>query len=353
MYRNFDDDGAEEQRHNGYQRLANGLGWFSIGLGLAEVAAPGFVADLVGISDDGRTKNVIRSPLYGMRELAAGAGILTQAQPSAWLWGRVAGDVFDLGTLAIAMSSDRNDRTKVGVGMAAVAGVMVLDVLCARKLSQSTPSISEFFTGAETAHTHAVRSVIINKSADELYGFWHDFENLPKFMKHLESVRSTGAGRTHWTTRGPAGRTLQWEAEVTDDQPNKRIAWRSVQGSQVPNRGSVTFEQAPGGQGTIVKVELSYSPPGGSAAAAMAKMMGKDAGQMVGDALRGFKQIMETGEIVHSDASIHRTMHPARPPAEGESTLTLTPGEPAPDAGARTASTAEPWNVETTEREYA
>src|SRR3954453_12298862 len=97
---------------NGKQeRLANGLGWFSVGLGLAEIAAPGKVAELIGIRDEDRTRSLLR--FYGMREVAAGLGILTQSQPTGWMWGRVAGDMLDLATLASAMNSDVNDKSRV------------------------------------------------------------------------------------------------------------------------------------------------------------------------------------------------------------------------------------------------
>lgn len=94
---------------------------FSIGLGLTQVLAPGTIADLIGISDDDPNRNMLRSPLYGMRELAAGAGILTQSNPARWLWGRVAGDLMDLGSLAAACKSDHNDKgqtyLRYGVGI--------------------------------------------------------------------------------------------------------------------------------------------------------------------------------------------------------------------------------------------
>jgi hypothetical protein len=126
-----------------YDRLATGLGWFSIALGAAQVAASGAVAKIAGIANDSGNRRLLRSPLYGMRELAAGAGILTRTQPAPWLWSRVAGDVVDLGTLAAALRSCRNDRTRVALAMGAVAGVTALDILCARHLSRRSASYSE------------------------------------------------------------------------------------------------------------------------------------------------------------------------------------------------------------------
>ena len=95
-------------------RLANGLGWFSIGLGLAEVVTPGTVANLIGVQDDDKNRSLLR--FYGMRELAAGVGILSQPQAPGWVWSRVAGDLMDLATLARAMRSDRSEETRGGGG---------------------------------------------------------------------------------------------------------------------------------------------------------------------------------------------------------------------------------------------
>src|SRR6266508_6908345 len=105
---------------------------------------------------------------------------------------------------------------------------------------------------------HVEHSVTIDRPAEELYRFWRDFENLPRFMKHLESVRATGDRSSHWAAKAPAGRTVEWDAEITDDRPNELIAWRSLEGSDVDSVGTVRLERAPGGRGTIVRVEMRY-----------------------------------------------------------------------------------------------
>jgi len=159
------------------------------------------------------------------------------------------------------------------------------------------------------------KSLVINHSPEELYRFWHNFENLPRFMYHLESVQPTGDRRSHWVVKGPAGTMVEWDAEITEDRPNELIAWRSLEGSDVNNQGVVRFERAPGNRGTIVRVEIEYNPPGGIIGATIAKLFGKEPGQQVQDDLRRFKQLIETGEVVQSDASIHWAPHPAQPPA--------------------------------------
>lgn len=309
-------NGNQKQRdsqNDNAERLANALGWFSIGLGLAELAAPRAVAQLIGVEDEDRTRNVLRG--YGMREIAAGIGILSRPQPAGWLWGRVAGDILDLSSLGSAMGSSRANRVRVGAATAAVIGVTALDVRCALQLQRGSANGQT----AKTGDVRVTRTIIVNRSAEEVYRFWHDFANLPTFMKHLESVEVTGDNRSHWKATGPGGKTIEWDAEIVDDQANSRIAWRSLEGSDVQNAGSVQFERAPGGRGTLVRVELQYTPPGGVIGATLAKLFGEEPGQQVDDDLRAFKQVLETGEVVKSDASIHRGMHPAQPPAREES----------------------------------
>jgi uncharacterized membrane protein len=303
---------VEQQNGNlpqiGSDRLATGLGWFSIGLGLAEILAPGPMADLIGVEEDSGTRSLMR--FYGVREIVAGVGILSQPQPAAWLWGRVAGDMLDLATLAGAMNSEHNDRKRVAFAGAAVLGVTALDVLCAQQLSRQQTDTEEDRRGLE----RVTRTITVNRSPDEVYRFWRDIENLPRFMSHLESVRVLDDRRSHWVAKGPAGRKFEWDAEIDEDQPGSKISWRSTKESDVYNRGSVRFERAPGGRGAVVRVELEYAPPGGVAGQILAKMTGSEPGQEIAEDLRAFKQIIETGEVVRSDASIHRRMHAAQPP---------------------------------------
>jgi uncharacterized membrane protein len=146
-------------------------------------------------------------------------------------------------------------------------------------------------------------AITVNASPDQVYARWRDFERLPEFMYHLESVRTRGEGRSHWVAKAPGGTTVEWDAEVVDDVPGHRIAWRSVGEPSVQNSGSVRFEPAPAGQGTEVRVEVSYDPPGGAVGSVIAKLFGEEPNQQLADDLRRFKQIVETGEIARSDGS--------------------------------------------------
>ena len=303
------------------ERRARGLGWFSIGLGLAEIAAPRTMARLIGVNDDVETRNTLFA--FGLREITSGIGILSKPRPTGWVWSRVGGDVMDLAFLGKAMASEESNKTRVGAATAAVLGVAVVDFITGQQLSKSGNGSSRIDGGQVTepkrrapSGVHVEQAVTINRPRTEVYGFWHNFENLPRFMAHLESVTVLGERQSRWKARAPAGMTVEWEAETVEDRPNELIAWRSLPNSTVPNSGVVRFRDAPGNRGTEVLVELRYQPPGGKLAALLAKLFGEEPEQQVKGDLRRFKQVMETGEIVHSDASIHRGPHPAQPPED-------------------------------------
>jgi len=141
------------------------------------------------------------------------------------------------------------------------------------------------------------RSTTIDRSPEELYGFWRHFENLPRFMSHLEDVRDLGGGRSHWVAKAPAGTSVEWNAEVYNERENEFIAWRTLEGADVASAGSVHFEPAAGGRGTVVRVVLRYDPPGGRLGAFVARLFGENPDQQIADDLRRFKQLMETGEV--------------------------------------------------------
>ena len=145
------------------------------------------------------------------------------------------------------------------------------------------------------------KTVTIDKSAEELYNYWHNFENLPNFMKHVKSVQVLDMRRSHWVANAPLGQTIEWDADIINDQPNQLIAWASEEGAQVDNSGFVRFSPAPGDRGTEVKVVMEYNVPGGMVTAAIAKLFGEEPEQQIGDELRRFKQLMETGEIATTE----------------------------------------------------
>lgn len=145
------------------------------------------------------------------------------------------------------------------------------------------------------------KTVTINKPADELYRYWHNFEQLPTFMKHLKSVKVIDNKRSHWVANAPLGANVEWDAEIIEDRENEFISWASVEGADVDNSGFVRFKPAPGDRGTEVKVVIEYAPPGGALTAAVAKLFGEEPEQQIGDELRRFKMLMEAGEIATTE----------------------------------------------------
>lgn len=145
--------------------------------------------------------------------------------------------------------------------------------------------------------THVARTVTIARPREELYRFWHDFENLPRFMRHLDRVEVIDGKRSRWTARAPAGASVSWMAEIVDDRENELIAWRSIEPADVESEGSVRFVPAPGGRGTEVHVTLDYKTGAGALGRAVAKAFGEEPEQQIRRDLHRFKQLMEAGEI--------------------------------------------------------
>ncbi|MGE5651367.1 MAG: SRPBCC family protein [Bacillota bacterium] len=290
--RQFSSHAYYEQQHaDGALRtrqVAQALGWLSIGVGVAQLLAPRTVARAIGAP---QSSGMLRA--FGVRELASGIGILSQRRRQTWLWARVAGDAMDLALLGTAARSATSQRRRLALTAAAVTGVAALDVLAGMKYRQQQAAEHR----AQSSMLHVEKSITINRSAEECYRFWHDFENFPSFMKHLDTVQITGENRIHWKARGPAGTHVEWDAELIADEPGQYIAWHSLQGADVDHTGSVRFERAPGGRGTIVRVLLQYRPPGGAAGAWVARLFGEAPEQQIDEDLRRFKWLIETGEV--------------------------------------------------------
>jgi uncharacterized membrane protein len=160
--------------------------------------------------------------------------------------------------------------------------------------SDSTAPNTAVTAGHGTRVEHAVT---VMRPAAEVYRFWRDFENLPRFMTHLIDVDTTTDGKSHWVARGPFGLQVEWDAEVIVDIPGEAIGWKSLDGSDVDTAGSVRFRELPGGRGTEVRVNLKYDPPLGKVGRAVAKLFGEAPEQQIREDMRRFKQILEAGEI--------------------------------------------------------
>ncbi|GAB7025511.1 SRPBCC family protein [Geotalea toluenoxydans] len=168
--------------------------------------------------------------------------------------------------------------------------------------------------GVDTAGTddkglNVEKVLTINRSPQEVYDFWHNFENIPRFMRHLDTVRTTGVRTSHWKAKGPAGVTVEWDAEILEDYPGQRISWQSLGNADIPNEGSVEFMEAPGGRGTELKVNLTYRPPGGAAGKIAARVAHGINSQVIEEDLKRLKQIMETGETATAAYRGSETFH--------------------------------------------
>ena len=286
--------------------LTRGLGWASVALGAPQLTRPAAFARSLGV--DGSPHHRLATAAVGARELVAAAGLLGRPHP-AWLWARVGGDAMDLALLGRALKNhDGRGRHRTVVADAATVVITLTDVYAAiTRTRRRTPMELKSTT------TVAV-------PAEEAYAFWSRLEQLPTFMAHLQDVQVIGQGRSHWRAAAPFGRDVEWDAETTEDVPGRRIAWRSMDGAEIPNSGEVRFEPAPGGRGTEVHVSLTYDLPGGAVGRVVARYFGEEPSQQLDDDLRRFKQAIETGEVIRSDgaprgkqAREEFPQHPARP----------------------------------------
>jgi uncharacterized membrane protein len=139
------------------------------------------------------------------------------------------------------------------------------------------------------------KTVTIQRPAEEVFAFWRNFENLPRVMKHLEKVTVSSPTRSHWVAKAPGGTTVEWDAEIINEKPNELIAWKSLEGAEVENAGSVRFEST--SRGTVLKVSLMYHPPMGKLGGMVARLFQEEPNQQVQEDLIRLKQLMEAGEL--------------------------------------------------------
>jgi uncharacterized membrane protein len=315
-------DHYTETRHSEKDKATEFMGWFSIGLGLGELLAPQAVARAIGIDEE---EHITLLRIYGLREIAAGLGILARPKPTYWMWNRVLGDSIDLASLGKAMQNPENDRTKLTAATIAVLGATAVDVICSVKLTRdqtrrATGHDEGSYEVPQSSEGMARLSAIItvNKPIEEVYAFWKDSRNFPRFMNSLESVQPISERLSHWKIKAPAGMSVEFDAEIATDTPNELIEWRSVDAAHVENTGSVRFRRAVGNRGTEVQLETEFKPKGGPIGARVSRAMSMVPKTNLMNDLRRFKQIIEVGEVTKSDATAVPGMHPARPPKSME-----------------------------------
>ena len=197
---------------------------------------------------------------YGLTRRSK-AGLVVAALGGAMVWRGATGHCMTYEILGISTNGDADDDRQVSVPYGRGIGVK--------------------------------ESVTVKAPPENVYRFWRNFENLPRFISHLESVKVIDDIRSHWVAKGPAGSRVEWDAEIINEIPNELIGWRSVEGSQVRNAGSVHFTNRK--RGTEVKVVLRYDPRAGRIGAAVAKLFGRDPAREVREDLRQLQQLVEIG----------------------------------------------------------
>ena len=313
-----EDRGANGHRANGAgsdtKRMTRALGYFSVGLGLAQVLAPRKVAAAAGIHSGGET--VMR--IVGLREIVSGVGLLTQPNPTTWLWLRVGGDLMDLALLNSVSTSPDVDRERLSAATAAVASVAAADAFAGTRLIAGQgkfPADTSRDVPTVLGDGQVKAAVTVGAPIAEVYAFWEGFANLPRFMQGVATVEAAGDNRLHWTMAGPAGLTVEFDSEIVAAVPNERISWQTVEGSGIEAEGEVRFRPAPGNRGTEVLYHARLHPPGGPLGEKLADLFGPAMSVKMQADLNRSKQLLELGEIVQSDDSIVPGPNPAQPTA--------------------------------------
>jgi uncharacterized membrane protein len=206
--------------------------------------------------------------------------------PSAETW--VSGAMIAAGGLLVGYGLFRRNRSSLAMAAAGAA------VLSRGIMMKNNPELGILPDTSTVVDVH--RTVSIQKSKTELFRYWSQAENMPTFMIDVQSVTQTGPNRQHWKMNIPMGPTLEWDAEV-DEQEGERISWRTINNPPFQHFGSIEFEEGTHPGETIVHFSAHYALPGGLLTRGMAMMAGRDPEQMARENLRRFKRLMETGEI--------------------------------------------------------
>lgn len=306
-------DGQGEKRPTAALDLSRALGWASLGLGIAQLAAPQRLADLAGLADGSRTRAIVR--LLGLREAATGAGILAGANPVPWMWGRVGGDAIDLALIASAIDTRGTNRTRLAGAAAITAGMTAIDAICSARLTMAPAP-----RPAPPAEAVRVATAItVQAPSRRVYEALANAQTLPRFVESFAEIDVQDQRLTRWTVTLPGGMPLHWDVELTEEAPGERIAWRTREGSAFPASGQIDLRPSPANQGTEVRFTAAFDPPGGELGAKIGDLFTGAIGTKIHNDLRRFKQLIDLGEIVQSDASVAGGPHPARPSAEDRS----------------------------------
>ena len=230
-----------------------------------------------------------------------GAGSQNMSETERWVSLLIGG-----GLLALGLKQGIRDGLMLTVTGAAILYRGATGQCPLYKLAGIDTSTTRPRPGVSVPHGRGVKvenTILINKSPEELYRYWRQFENLPRFMENLVSVKTEGGQRSHWVVKTIGNAEISWDAEIVNDVPNELIAWRTVENSDVDHAGSVRFEGTE--RGTTVKVNMEYRPPAGKVGVGLAKLFGQEPRQMIENDLRRFKQLMESGEVMSVQGQSH------------------------------------------------
>src|SRR5690606_38948337 len=195
----------------------------------------------------------------------------------------------------------------VAVGLVAMASAALAYAAFGRKprrpvMPEDAPeaALHRRRTGGRREEVIVGRTVTIDRPRQELYAFWRDFSNLPRFMENVRSVTALDDKRSHWVIAAPAGE-IEFDTVIVEERPGELIAWQSTEDAPIRNSGRIVFRDAPGGRGTQVEATIAYDPPGGKIGQMAAKLFQREPGIQARRELKRFKQLMETGEIATSN----------------------------------------------------
>jgi uncharacterized membrane protein len=205
------------------------------------------------------------------------------------------------------------ERPQVGAALAAAGTALIYRGATGHCHMYAAAGINTAEEGSDTKRAlagprgiHVEEAVTINRTSEELFAYWRKFDQLPRFMKYLVSVKELDHRRSHWVAKAPGGRTMEWDAEIINEIPGELIGWRTLDGADVISAGSVRFKAAPQ-HGTEVRVRLQYEPPAGKVGSAVAWLLGHEPSQTIREDLRRLKQLMEAGEVPTTEGQPHGT----------------------------------------------
>ena len=281
--------------------VSRALGWLSLGLGIAAMFRSRSLGAAIGMeSREGALK------MMGTHELVSATGLLGSRNPTPWLWSRVAGDVMDLAMLGRA-SIQRSRRNRALAALGVVAAVTAVDVGASVSVMRRKQLRRYGSTAASRGAEGVIdESVIVNKSPEDCYRYWRKLEQVPRFMPLLQSVTETDAQRSHWVLKTAPGLQIEWDAELTHDDPGRRLAWRSLPNPQIAHAAVVRFNPAAGKRGTLVRVITQYRLlPGFDAPRRLVGSLDSAPQARVHEDLRRFKQLLEAGEVATTEGQPH------------------------------------------------